>query len=107
MKNDNPLLFLFTNTKENSKVVLTTKSNTSRQLTITCDCSNSRDTVLHVSVKDPSFQDVKHYSANINAPKGKATFSINFAENDPTGVWQITIKNVTNNSIATLKHTLK
>ena len=107
MKNDNPLLFLFTNTKENSKVVLTTKSNTSRQLTITCDCSNSRDTVLHVSIKDPSFQDVKHYSANINAPKGKATFSINFAENDPTGVWQITIKNVTNNSIATLKHTLK
>ena len=107
MKNDNPLLFLFTTKKENGKVTLTAKSKTSKQLTITTTSGNGRDTVFHVSVKDPFAQEIKHYSANINAPKGNAKFSINFAENDPIGVWQITIKDVTTNSTATVQHALK
>ncbi|MBE6358810.1 MAG: hypothetical protein E7057_06140 [Lentisphaerae bacterium] len=107
MKDDNPLLFLFTDKEESGEVTLTVKSDTARQLDIAVDCGNARDTVCHISVKNPSGKVVRHYSANVDARNGKAAFRLKLAENDPAGVWQITVKDVTTNSTATVEYTLK
>ena len=107
MKDDNPLLFLLTGREENGKVVLTAKSGAARQLDIAIDCGNARDTVCHISVKDPAGKVVRHYAANVDAPNGKAVFRLDFAENDPAGNWQVTVKDVTTNSAETVEYTLK
>ena len=51
--------------------------------------------VLRVEARDPSGAPVPHYSGNLPAPGGKATWHLPFALNDATGTWTVRVTDLT------------
>ena len=50
--------------------------------------------VFRVQLVDPEGRAVPHYATNVRAPGGRCEGSVTLALNDPTGKWQIVIRDV-------------
>lgn len=95
MKEDNPLFFLLLGQEEKPDLRLSVKAGGSRELTLGMDSGVRRDTVFHVTVRNPAGKMLRHYNANLAGGKGKAEYRLNFAENDLPGIWTITVTDIT------------
>jgi hypothetical protein len=50
--------------------------------------------VMHIDVVNPTGQTVAYYSGNVLAPEGRAGKFIPIAVSDPTGRWEIRVKDL-------------
>ncbi|MBE6356217.1 MAG: hypothetical protein E7058_03790 [Lentisphaerae bacterium] len=94
MKDDNPLLFLLTDKKTDGSLRATADISLPGRVKIAVSSDTARDTVYRLTVKAPDGRELRHYAANLTAPDGRVEHTVTFAENDPAGNWQITIRDI-------------
>ena len=105
LKNDNPLFFALLPAEETQPMTAAATAGEGA-VAIRIDAHVPRDTVVHVTVRDPSGRAVAHYAANLPAPGGRAEWRHTPALNDAPGVWTAAFREVVGGKTATAHFTV-
>ena len=71
------------------------------------DIPSAAPALFSIHVRAPDGKEFAHYSATKSSPDGALTYTIPFALNDPSGAWEITVRDLAQGSEASAKVEIK
>jgi hypothetical protein len=93
LANSNPIFTALLDAEEKTPLSLEAQV-AGRELKLAIDAGYPRDTAIRLTVIAPDGKEVQWYSANLNAPLGKAAHALRFALNDPSGEWKVRAREI-------------